>query len=85
MDERDRLRFELGLLATGRGFDTDMQSENLDPRDVNERYQLWSSRRRSASWSVCCLERRREFEGYLPDPIKRAAIRPRRSPRSSVP
>ncbi len=64
MDERDRLRFELGLLlATGRELSTDMQSENLDPRDVNERYQLWFTQTLRLVERLL-PERRREFEGY---------------------
>ena len=64
MDERDRLRFELGvLLASGRELSTYVQSENLDPRDVNERYQVWYTQTLRLVERVL-PERRREFEGY---------------------
>ena len=64
MDERDQLRFELGvLLASGRELSTDVRSESLDPRDVNERYQLWYTQTLRLVERVLS-ERRREFEGY---------------------
>ena len=63
-DERDRLRFELGvLLASGRELSTYVRSENLDPRNVNERYQLWYTQTLRLVERVLS-ERRREFEGY---------------------
>jgi hypothetical protein len=64
MDERDRLRFELGvLLASGRELGASVKSEELDPRDVNERYQVWYSQTLRLVERVL-WERRREFEGY---------------------
>ena len=64
MGERDQLRFELGvLLASGRELSTYVQSENLDPRDVNERYQVWYTQALRLVEHVLS-ERRREFEGY---------------------
>ena len=64
MDERDQLRFELGvLLASGRELSTYVRSENLDPRDVNERYQVWYTQTLRLVGRVLS-ERRREFEGY---------------------
>jgi len=64
MDERDQLRFELGvLLAYGRELSTSVQSEDLDPRDVNERYQVWYTQTLRLVERVL-PERRREFEGY---------------------
>ena len=64
MDDRDRLRFELGvLLASGRELGAFVKSEDLDPRDVNERYQVWYSQ--TLRLVECVLwERRREFESY---------------------
>jgi hypothetical protein len=57
MDDRDRLNFELGvLLASGRELSTDVRSEDLDPRAVNERYQLW--------YTATLRLVEREFEGY---------------------
>ena len=64
MDDRDRLRFELGvLLASGRELGACVKSEDLDPRDVNERYQVWYSQTLRLVEGVL-PERRREFEGY---------------------
>ena len=64
MDERDQLRFGLGvLLAYGRELSTSVQSEDLDPRDVNERYQVWYTQTLRLVERVL-PERRREFEGY---------------------
>ena len=64
MDARDHLRFELGvLLAYGRELRTYVQSEDLDPRDVNERYQVWYTQTLRLVERVL-PERRREFEGY---------------------
>ena len=64
MDERDYLRFELGvLLAYGRELSTYVRSEDLDPRDVNERYQVWYTQTLRLVERVL-PERRREFEGY---------------------
>ena len=64
MDPRDHLRFELGvLLAYGRELSTYVQSEDLDPRDVNERYQVWYTQTLRLVARVL-PERRREFEGY---------------------
>jgi hypothetical protein len=64
MDDRDRLNFELGvLLASGRELSTDVRSEDLDPRAVNERYQLWYTATLRLVERVL-PERRREFEGY---------------------
>ena len=64
MDDRDRLRFELGvLLASGRELNSCVQSEDLDPRDVNERYQVWYSQTLRLVERVL-PERRHEFEGY---------------------
>ena len=64
MDARDQLRFGLGvLLAYGRELSTSVQSENLDPRDVNERYQVWYTQTLRLVERVL-PERRREFEGY---------------------
>ena len=67
MEERDRLRFELGvLLASGRELSTHLQSEALDPRCVNERYQVWYTQALRMVARVL-PERRREFEGYYRD------------------
>jgi hypothetical protein len=64
MDEQDRLRFELGvLLASGRELGTYVKSEDLDPREVNERYQVWYSQTLRLVEGVLA-ERRCEFEGY---------------------
>ena len=64
MHPRDHLRFELGvLLAYGRELSTYVQSEDLDPRDVNERYQVWYTQTLRLVERVL-PERRREFEGY---------------------
>src|SRR5665647_3145343 len=64
VEERDRLRFELGvLLASGRELNTYLQSEALDPRHVNERYQVWYTQSLRMVAGVL-PERRREFEGY---------------------
>jgi hypothetical protein len=64
MDERDQLRFELGvLLASGRELSTYVRRENLDPRDVNERYQVWYTQTLRLVGRVLS-ERRREFEGF---------------------
>jgi hypothetical protein len=64
MDARDQLRFELGvLLAYGRELSTQVQSDDLDPRDVNERYQVWYTQTLRLVERVL-PERRREFEGY---------------------
>ena len=64
MDERDQLRFELGvLLPTGRELSAYVRSEDLDPRDVNERYQVWYTQTLRLVEAVL-PERRREFEGY---------------------
>jgi len=64
MDARDQLRFELGvLLPSGRELSTYVRSEDLDPRDVNERYQVWYTQTLRLVERVL-PERRREFEGY---------------------
>jgi len=64
MDQRDQLRFELGvLLAFGRELSISVQAENLDPRDVDERYQVWYTQTLRLVERVL-PERRREFEGY---------------------
>jgi len=64
MDERDQLRFELRvLLASGRELSAHVQSEDLDPRDVNERYQVWYTQTLRLVGRVLS-ERRPEFESY---------------------
>lgn len=64
MEKRDQLRFELGVLvASGRELSAHLQSEALDPRHVNERYQVWYTQSLRMVAGVL-PERRREFEGY---------------------
>jgi hypothetical protein len=64
MEERDQLRFELGvLLASGRELSAYLQSEALDPRQVNERYHVWYTQSLRMV-AIVLPERRREFEGY---------------------
>jgi hypothetical protein len=64
MDERDHLRFQLGVLLTsGRELNACMQSESIDPRDVNERYQAWYTQTLRLMERVL-PERRREFDSY---------------------
>jgi hypothetical protein len=64
LDEREQSRFELGvLLASGRELIACMRSEDLDPRDVTERYQLWYTQALRLVERVL-PERLREFEAY---------------------
>ena len=64
MEGRDQLRFELGvLLVSGRELSTCLQNEALDPRHLNERYQVWYTQSLRMV-AIVLPERRREFEGY---------------------
>lgn len=64
MDERDHLRFQLGVLLTaGRELSACVQGESIDPRDVNERYQAWYTQALRLMERVL-PERRHEFGSY---------------------
>jgi hypothetical protein len=64
MEVRGLLRDEIGkLMATGRELSQRIVTENLDPRVVNDSYQVWYTQALRAVRQVI-PERRREFAAY---------------------